>query len=105
MFIFSRTEDGPAEAWEITLPSDHPDAERRFGPALKHSARNERFHSVGVLVVLRGETAKIFVGGKDGLTQAEQNQLSIEIEMLVGKHVWEVGAEPEKGWYLWEGLK
>ena len=106
MFIFSRTRTLPSEVWEILVALDSvPDAEKRFGPALRFRPGNDasdiRYHDVGRLVLIGSENDKseILLAYKE-LIPAEQRVLDQEIERLVGHSVWDGGEEPVAGHFV-----
>src|SRR5690348_9925242 len=56
MFIFHRSRRQPVEIFDILIHEGQlPDAEERFGPALRWGRREERFHEVGNAILIHDE--------------------------------------------------
>ncbi|MBI5267773.1 MAG: hypothetical protein HY851_11140 [candidate division Zixibacteria bacterium] len=112
MFTFHRVRAGAAEIWDILVaPGVIPDAEVRFGRPMHHlhPAQESPFHEVGTLVAIRDDgkqEVELLVVGKDRLTEAEVNTLLRELELLLGKSCWTMGAEiVPAGWVLRDCLR
>jgi hypothetical protein len=111
MFTFHRTSSGPAEVWAIIAAEGTlSQAETRFGEAAQYNAREgnqgpSRFHEIGTLcAITRGEDVEFLLGCKHGLTEAEKGTLFVELEMLLGQHVYAWGSKEQPGWFMHETL-
>ena len=107
MFSFRRVGRDRAETWQILV------AERegkgwvsRFGkPLCTLNPDRPRSHEIGVVVAIdRGEETELLLAVKQGLTDAERRILDGEVEELLGRGVYQNGAEDENGWFRWDTL-
>ncbi|WP_165231664.1 hypothetical protein [Aquisphaera insulae] len=87
MFIFHRSRRQPVEIFDILVHEGGlPDAEERFGPALRWGRRDERFHEVGSAILIHDEMqTEYFLMAKEGLSDADLNLLDIELLQLIGE--------------------
>ena len=108
MFNFHRTNEGIAEIYEILLAEDaNSDFADRFGSAIRFSHRENKYHEVGYLVAIpdkEEQTVKILLCCKKGLTEDDKRNLYEEMELLLGKAVYKIGAEEAEGWFLHDEL-
>lgn len=105
--MFRRVGRGAAETWEILLPEDGAkDLVSRFGEPLRNgNLDRSRSHEIGVLVAIdRGEESEIVLAVKDGLSESERQILDREIEELLGRCVYQIGRDDQKGWFRWDTL-
>ena len=107
MFVFHRHRAGPTEVYSILLPQGRSQDSERFGEPLRYSLYGQdRYHEVGMLVLIHGESdVEYLLVCKNGLTDEEQAILGRGIEHLVGKEVHTGGSEPTAGWYVYDSLR
>jgi hypothetical protein len=87
MFIFHRSRRQPVEIFDILVHEGGlPDAEERFGPALRWGRREERFHEVGNAILIHDEMqTEYFLMAKEGLSEEDLRLLDIELLQLIGE--------------------
>src|SRR6476619_6016174 len=87
MFIFHRSRRQPVEIFDILiLEGGLPNAEGRFGAALRWGRREERFHEVGSAILIHDEMqTEYFLMAKEGLSEEELRLLDIELLQLIGE--------------------
>ena len=87
MFIFHRSRRQPVEIFDIlVLEGGLPNAEGRFGAALRWGRREERFHEVGSAILIHDEMqTEYFLMAKEGLSEEELRLLDIELLQLIGE--------------------
>ena len=87
MFIFHRSRRHPVEIFDILiLEGGVPDAEERFGPALRWGRREERFHEVGSAILIHDDMqTEYFLMAKEGLAEEDLRLLDIELLQLIGE--------------------
>ena len=109
MFTFFRTRTGPAEFWEILIAEGLlPDAGQRFGPPQMYrgpGSDDTRFHHVGNIAAIVTDADAEFLLACRELSDEEQRVLDQQLELLLGHHVWSMGAEPIKGYFVHDTLK
>ena len=107
MFYFQRERAGDTEVFSVLAPEGSlPNAEERFGPSLKFDHRVQRFHDVGVVVLIHSDkNTEFIVACKGSLDDSERAVFDQQLEMLAGHSVYEMGGEPENGWFWHDSLK
>ncbi|QEH38980.1 hypothetical protein OJF2_75920 [Aquisphaera giovannonii] len=87
MFIFHRSRRQPVEIFDILIHEEGlPDAEERFGPALRWGRREERFHEVGHAILIHDELqTEYFLMAKEGLSEEDLGTLDVELLQLIGE--------------------
>jgi hypothetical protein len=87
MFIFHRARRHPVEIFDILiLEGNVPDAEERFGTALRWGRRDERFHEVGSAILIHDEMqTEYFLMAREGLSEDELALLDVELLQLIGE--------------------
>ena len=87
MFIFHRSRRQPVEIFDILVHEGGlPDAEERFGPALRWGRREERFHEVGSAILIHDEMQTEYVlMAKEGLSEEDLGLLDIALLQLIGE--------------------
>jgi hypothetical protein len=107
MFFFNRLRAGKTEVFDILVPQDSlPNAETRFGKALRCGQRETRFHQVGIAVLIHDDDrTEYIVAGKDQFNQDELSVFHQQLEMLAGHSIHSGGSEPATGWFEHDELK
>ncbi len=107
MFTFRRVGRGRAETWQILVAEREGKGwSSRFGTPLRRlNLDRPRSHEIGVVVAIdRGEETEVLLAVKQGLTDAERRILDGELEELLGRSVFQSGANDEQGWFRWDSL-
>jgi len=107
MFIFHRLRRGTTEVFDILLSENGlSEAEDRFGRAVRYGLREERYHSVGMVILIHDEKeTEFFLACKSELEETEYAQLHQELEHLTGQELHALGSEPTIGWYEHDYLR
>lgn len=102
VFIFYRTRSGSTEVFDILLPEGAAEkSAERFPEGVRYNARSDRYQKVGLLVLMRdGKSDEYVLCVESALFTNEYETLVREIELLVGRDVHKMGADPVTGRYV-----